>query len=221
MKLSAMVLCAALGLASSAFSATILSDHTFNSPDPIVQTSTYNGAESQWLTDGGWHKSQDDMYDGTWYAQAGTEHSVLYQVVNYQGVPGDIIMNFWFQKNPSGLNFTIYGSDVKPAVGSSWDTSTWVGGENPFGEGVWGATSSGSAGDDWGEWDRSSNENEAYAWYTVYVKGKYGGGQGTGYDYAKIENVIVEIPAGMAVPEPSVILLFVSGMALLLRRKRG
>ncbi len=132
--------------------------------------------------------------------------------------PGTIDISLYYQKNPSGFQLYIYGSDVKPLTGSSWDSDTWINYECPFGERLWSMSPSGAAFDDWILKEDTDYNDKGYNWYTVRIQGNLNGGSNTGYDEAKAENVFITVPS---VPEPGVCALFAMGAVALIRRRRG
>ena len=217
MKRLFLILFAFFGLTPSLFSATLLYDNTFNEGSDITQTPTYNGLVNQWLSDGNWHKSLDTPHDGSKYAQTTSEEKrSLYQVTNLAGISGDISISYWYQTTPSGIYTDIFGSNEKPAIGSSWDQSTWTNG-NPFGTIVWSRVTSGAYSGGWEKIEHTYHEDDAFTWYTVRIRGKsYFTDTGHG-DHTKIDDIFIDIPTSATVPEPSVAILFLFGLGILRR----
>ncbi len=212
------VLC--LAVASPCLAAQIVTNGGIEDNSQIISQigDSYNGDVDRWLTDGEWVRSNLLAGEGVWYARSGNAPSNMYQVTEFAGNAGDIAVDFTYQSNPYGLHWALYGSDTKPADGASWSGDTFNA-ICPFGESLGGGSFDNSpCNDDWNDYvDVTIEDASAYSWYTMRFFGGYDtGSSGAAGDWAKVDGVSVVV-----IPEPSCLILLVSGgLGLVLPRRQ-
>lgn len=198
----------------------VIHNGSFENLNEPIAISEYQGEEDYWHSDTD-NENLGDLYweviddpsagDGSHSTNIipyGIEGNIiLYQVVQANGSPGTITVDYKYKTNPKGLRFEIYGADVEPAEGSMWSQITWPDGECPFGIYLDGWVTYDDPQDSWQAMNRSLELGLGYEWYVIKFTGSLfieGGGEGEGGDGEEVRHAPMLDAISVDIPTSSI-----------------